>query len=232
MLFLGLDELKRFHVDLTPARQIYFGLSLIWQMGSSVLFDNGWIEGVGWSINRLPHRNYYNEGICKATFDNVETSGYMRLSIEGSSFGNQYNTHICGDKAYPVPYNAVKMKVSAARQSSAQTLMMFGLVTEDCVNSMDTTRGGVLSETLYPTYGTTPATYEIDLPEGIAGHEFVPVINAFGNGDARRLIDIYKVWFESEDGNALNLLAGSNASTGDPQTDADLLNILTGGNNA
>lgn len=180
-------------------KKIYVKRRLAYTSGGAALwtlYDRGYVEGVNWSGNRLPHQNYYNASVCGADFSHAEESagGYMRLTIDGT-YSLQYNTHVCGSAAVTVPSTATKMKV-VVEKGVYKVLMRFGLLTEDCVNSMNATNGGVLTSTTYvDTSGEQ--TFELTLPQGIAGGSWVPVINMFQTPtNSLYELKIHKVWFE------------------------------------
>lgn len=96
-------------------KEIYVKRRLAYSSGGTALwtlYNRGYVDGVNWSGNRLPHQNYYNASVCRADFSHAEADegGYMRLSVNGT-YSLQYNTHVCGSAAVTVPSTATKMKV-------------------------------------------------------------------------------------------------------------------------
>lgn len=163
--------------------------------GQYVLYDNGYVDGVEWVGNRLPHKSYYNASVCGADFSHAEAEdgGYIRLYLNGS-YQLQYNTHVCTSAAVRVPDDATAMKVEVSKGVN-QIDMRFGLMPEDCTNSLDTTNGGVLTSTEYiSTSGKH--TYTLNLPAGFAGGSWVPVVNAFEAANQLSELNVYKIWFE------------------------------------
>lgn len=199
-IFLGASEVARIYLDTTQVKKVYLGTDLVYQIaGGDVLFDNGWIGGVEWAGNMLPRPNY--TAIASYSFGNVDSDGYMKLTVASESGYSDipYNCHVCTAQPVTVPAGATKMCVSVRQNLSGNPNMYlkFGLLTADCVNSMDDTNGGQLSE-ITLTSGTTLTTYELALNSGIAGGEFYAVVNArrTGKAAASRSLEIYKVYFE------------------------------------
>lgn len=197
MIHVGTNEITDLHNGTARVATIHVGTQLAYSHGTSdlwTLYNAGYISGVEWSADRLPHRAYYNASVCKGDLSHAAAAdgGYMTIHMFGS-YSNQYNAHVCGAQAYLVPGTATKMCVEMRRAVNPFTVK-FGLMPENCTNSMDTSNGGVLTETLYPT--NAAATYTLTLPQGFAGSAWVPVINAFEIGNALRDLTITKIWFE------------------------------------
>lgn len=198
-VYIGTGELKDLFLDAQRVKKVYLGADLIFeQAGSDTLFDNGWVGGISWAGNLLPRPQYTSVGTY--SFAYVEDGGYMRLTINSESgYSNvNHNSHVCTAQPVTVPASATKLCVWVKAQSLAtpQIYMSFGLLTEDCVNSMDATNGGILSAITAPDSALTK--YELALGSGLAGGQFYAVINArrTAQAAASRSLDIYKVSFE------------------------------------
>lgn len=199
-ILLGTNSLKGLYLGTQAVKKVYCGTDLVFsQAGSDVLFDNGWISGISWAGNLLPRPVYTS--IASYSFGYVESDGYMQLSISSqSSYSNvNHNCHVCTSEAITVPAGATVMRVTVRQNLSGSPLMYlkFGLLTADCVDSMDDTNGGQLSSVLGLS-GTAQATYDLTLNSGIAGNSFYAVVNArrTAQAAAARSMEIYKVWFE------------------------------------
>lgn len=198
-VFIGAGELKGLFLDTRRVKEVYLGEDLIFrQTGSDVLFDNGWISGISWAGNLLPRPQYTSVGTY--SFANVENGGYMRLTVNSESGYSDvpHNCHVCTAQPVSVPAGATKLCVWVKSTSLAapQIYMSFGLLTGDCVNSMDATNGGQLSAIAAPS--STLTKYELALNNGIAGGQYYAIINARRTAKAASAynLDIYKVSFE------------------------------------
>ena len=182
-------------------KQIYKDTSLIYEKPSGVytLFDNGWVDGINWGGNLLPRPQYTTLGYYDLSL--VESNGYMKLYVPGDpSYSDvSYNCHVCTAASVAVPQDATKMfvRVNSVSAYIVPPYMVFGLLTDDCVNAMDASRGGQLS-------GLTTLTknaytdYSITLNDGIAGSSYRAVVNLRASGKRDGTSDAYiqKVWFE------------------------------------
>lgn len=197
-LFLGTREITR----------VWKGTDLVYQKGSPgptewTLFDHGWVDGVSWSGNMLPRPQYTSLGTYD--FSNVESDGFMRLSVASAASYSQvnHNCHVCVSAPITVPSGATKLCVSVAQNRAAGDFMYqsvylkFGLLTQNAVNSMDAANGGQLSG-FTEISSTAPATHVLTLDAGIAGQSFLPIVNMRRNarGNETGHLYIYKVWFE------------------------------------
>lgn len=198
-IYIGAGALKGLYLDTDAVKKIYLDADVVFQArATDVLFDNGWVDGVSWAGNLLPRPQYTS--VATYSFGYVESEGFMRLTVNSSSsYSNvNHNCHVCTAEAITVPANATSMRVQAKVTSTAspQMYMKFGLLTADCVNSMDDSNGGVLSSLLTPT--STVSEYTLALPSGVAGGQFYAIVNARRTAQASSLrnLDIYKVWFE------------------------------------
>lgn len=181
-------------------KQIYKGTSLAYEKASGVytLFDSGWVDGINWGGNLLPRPQYKTLG--RYDFSHVDGGGYMDIYIEQYESNVTYYTHVCTADLISIPADATKLKVSmmTVAPGVAPPPAKFGLLTDDCINSMDATNGGVLSGTIYPSYSTY-SEYELNLLDGMAGtSDYRVVINNWGSAyvDRERHVRINKVWFE------------------------------------
>ena len=206
---LGTKRVTGLWLGTREIQKIWLGTDLVYQTGSPTpaevytLFDNGWVSGVNWLGNYLPRPQYTSMG--KYNFANVDQGGYMRLYI-GNVNGQavSYNCHVCTNGVITVPGDATVMKVmvSSAYGYTFQKQVYFGLLTPDCVNALDDTNGGQMSGH-YSINTSTPTTLSLTLNAGIAGGQFVAVVNQRNNsvsddseGDGTNFIRIHKVWFE------------------------------------
>lgn len=162
--------------------------------GDSVLFDSGYVDGIGWSANLLTRPNYTT--YTTASLSAVETDGIMKLSINSGSNQNlSYNCHVATTDKITIPANATKMIVRAKRAAGTQAILKFGLLGDDYVNSCTGT-GGVMTGVIYTLAADTD--HELTLPAGFAGSSaYRAVINIQDAGGTTRGINISKVWFDS-----------------------------------
>lgn len=198
-IYLGSSAVNRIYLGTSAVKKVYLGTDLVFEAaGADVLFDNGWVSGISWSGNALPREQYTS--VATYSFGYVDSEGYMRLTVNSaSSYSNvQHNCHVCTSGLITVPAGATKMLVNvrATASTSPEIYFKFGLVTQDCVAATDATNGGQLSAWLSPS--TTATNYEITLDNGIAGNQFIAVVNArrTAQASAARSLEIYKVWFE------------------------------------
>ena len=207
-IYLGTDKLDEIYLGATGIDKVYLGTTLVFQKGGPspgptgwTLFDHGWVDGFNWTGNYLPRPPYTS--IASYNFSNVDTGGYMKLEIDTSyqySPVNQ-NCHVCTIGLITVPAGATKMRVNVTPSSFpgefsyVPTYLKFGLLTPDCVNSMDDTNGGQLSQIIEVTSATN---YDLTLDNGIAGNSWIAVVNAraTAQGPNATSLSIYKVWFE------------------------------------
>ncbi len=198
-IYLGSGQVSRIYLGTDQVKKVYLGTNHVYQTtGADVLFDNGWAGGIAWSGNLLPRPQYTS--VATYSFGNVESDGFMRLTVNSSSgYSNvNHNCHVCTSELITVPSGATKLCVSMKLSSTASPLSYckFGLLTADCINAMDATNGGQLSELINPD--STLTTYELNLNSGIAGGQYYAVINLRRTAQAAsaRNLDIYKVYFE------------------------------------
>ena len=207
-IYLGADKLDGIHLGAGEISKVYLGQTLVYQKGSGptppsagVLFDHGWVSGVSWQGNYLPRPQYTS--IAGYNFAEVDTQGHMILTVDSQiNYSNvNQNCHVCVPAKVTVPAGATKMRVTAHPLTYPgefyykASYLIFGLLTEDCVNAMDATNGGQLSGVIEVTSNNT---YDLTLASGIAGNSWVPVVNmrrsAYANINGKLYIE--KVWFE------------------------------------
>ena len=207
-IYLGANKLEAIHLGAGEISKVYLGQTLVYQKGSSpapsagVLYDRGWVTGISWAGNQLPRPRYTSI----ATYDfSQAANSYMRLIINSEE---QYsavtqNCHVCTSGEVRVPSGATKMKVTYLLQMdyaprNADPYVKFGLLTPDCVNSCDATNGGALTEWIDIGTSSDERTSELTLPIGIAGNDFMAVVNYRNNANCLEPLSlrIFKVWFE------------------------------------
>ena len=206
-IYLGTKKLDEIYLGTKGISQVYLGTKLVFQKGgpappsAGVLFDHGWVSGISWQGNYLPRPPYTS--IASYNFAEVDTEGHMILSVDSAiNYSHvNHNCHVCVPAKVTVPAGATKMRVTAHPLTYpgefyyVASYIKFGLLTEDCVNSMDDTNGGQLSSIIEVSSNTT---YDLTLDPGIAGNSWVPVVNmrrnAYANIGGKIFID--KVWFE------------------------------------
>lgn len=206
-IYLGTKKLDEIYLGTKGISQVYLGTKLVFQKGgpappsAGVLFDNGWVSGIAWSGNYLPRPQYTS--IASYDFSKVDTEGIMRLIIASEpNYSNvNHNCHVCTSTEITVPAGATIMKVNAWMSDNSgdvEPYIKFGLLTPDCVNSMDDTNGGQLSAVLEAHYQSTDKVYQLTLNNGIAGNSFLAVINLRRSARANHTatLSIKKVWFE------------------------------------
>ena len=198
-VYIGTGQLAGLFLGTSRVKKVYLDTDLIFQQAADdVLFDNGWVGGISWAGNFLPRPQYTS--IATYSFGNVEDYGFMRLTVNSESGYSDvpYNSHVCNAEPITVPAGAAKMCVWVKSTSmvTPQIYMSFGLLTADCVNSMDASAGGQLSAITAPA--STITKYELDLASGIAGGQYYAIVNARRTGKAAAAynLDIYKVTFE------------------------------------
>lgn len=170
---------------------IYKGTQLVYSRFASVtLFDRGWVAGVDWAGNTLPRRQYTSYGYY--SFANVDSDGYMRLYVSGSTTYN-HNAHVAAP-AMVIPASATQMHVIARRAASAGD-MVFGVISPDCPNTYDVSAGGQLSPSTTVSY-LDETEYTLTLSDSVKGQTLIPVINFSGVANAVKDVRIYKVWFD------------------------------------
>lgn len=89
------------------------------------------------------------------------------------------------------------VRVNSVSAYIVQPYMVFGLLTDNCVNAMDASNGGQLSS-LTTLVKNAYTNYSITLNDGIAGSSYRAVVNLRASGKRDGTSDAYiqKVWFE------------------------------------
>lgn len=152
-----------------------------------VLYDNGFVDGVEWTVNTLPR-----EG--QTTMASTYLSGNSQFTIYNGGTGtNNHNAHYITKEPIVVPKNATTMNIETHILVGGCGAN-FGLLPADAPTSVDTSNGGQLSGYITVDTGASK-TLSITLDDSVKGtNNLYAVIN--GRLIGGRRICFTKVWFE------------------------------------
>lgn len=152
-----------------------------------VLYDNGFVDGVEWTVNTLPR-----EGQTSSAYTYLSGEGLFTVYFGGSGT-NPFNAHYITQKPIVVPKNATTMNIEAHILIGTCTAN-FGLLPADAPSSVDASNGGQMSGYVSVSSGVG-AKLSITLDESVKGtSNLYAVVN--GRGQPGRRICFTKVWFE------------------------------------
>lgn len=204
-IYLGANKLDALHLGATEIARVYLGTSLVYDNGGAptpgagILFDNGWVDGIGWAGNMLTRPQYTS--IATYNFANVDSLGCMELIVnsEDNYSAVNHNCHVCTSDVITIPSGVTEMKITYICSDGVGNVtpyIKFGAVSASAATAVDDT-GGQLSAWLEADKQVL-TTLTLALNSGIAGSSLRPIVNmrrsAQASNSAR--IRIYKVWFE------------------------------------
>ena len=205
-IYLGSGQMSGNWLGTKKVTRIWKGTDLVYQQGAppgpaaGTLFDHGWIEGIPWSGNLLTRPQYTSQATYD--FNNVNTLGYMMLSINRDALYSSvnHNCHVCTTNLITVPSDATYMKVQM-RQDSANVYGNWGLVADNASNCIDATGGQLSGYTLLNTSEFSQILTQT-LSSSVKGQQLRAIFNMrtnvhqTGGMDGPVSVDIFKFWFE------------------------------------
>lgn len=167
------------------------------------LFDEGYVNDIGWTGNVLPRPQYTGAGSYMLEY---VQNGFMQVGINVTT--NQvpiyHNAHLITSADVKIPEGATKMCVECLRYdtemySTHPIYMQFGVLPSNAPGAFDASSGGQLSQ----QYSVSDERKVYEMPLNVTGN-FRAIINARGEtgttSDGKsipaRRIRVYKVWFE------------------------------------